>query len=431
MITIPLLCAALAALPPLSAADKAVLAKACRASMEEPSAKARQALLAKQKGLIARASFAEVELLAREAVPGDDFEPGFTHGVAFTSHGAKYRYSVHCPKQRPQGLLPLVVDPGHISFADEKDAGTEGGVTTWLDLTGAREDVIYVRTRVFDQLAAAGEYEAAARANVAAGEPNLDTLAAILLDAIADACRRYPIDPDRVVVHGISMSGFWAWYAGAVAPDRFAAVVPVSAVTWHVAPLAETFRNTRVFVLHGTADAICKFEPVAALCRKLEADGFPLELRAIEGGEHVKNTFPRWNELWPAVAAARRGPPPKTVARVLHTGERPGCFWLEAAAVQQRAFAAVKPSARLAGSIEGQTVAVEAEGVSRVRVLLSTELLDPSQPVEVTVNGKSAFRGKVAPDLALALEVARARGDGGQVYSAAVEVEVPPAARGR
>ena len=51
---------------------------------------------------------------------------------------------------------------------------------------------------------------------------------AAALGALLDEVERtYRIDPDRVMVTGLSMGGFGAWALAETFPDRFAAVAPV------------------------------------------------------------------------------------------------------------------------------------------------------------------------------------------------------------
>src|SRR5688500_11784870 len=47
-----------------------------------------------------------------------------------------------------------------------------------------------------------------------------------VLEAIAAAAERYPIDPDRVSLYGGSMGGAGSWYLATHFPDRFSAFAP-------------------------------------------------------------------------------------------------------------------------------------------------------------------------------------------------------------
>ncbi len=409
----------------LIAAEQAQLGRAFRALLREPDARKRASGLAKQDAVLKKAAFVDIEAAIAAAVPGEQWNPGFSHGVKFTSHGDAFVYSVHLPDRRPKQLAPLVVDAGHISLADNSDSDLEDVMSTWMNNTDTGQSVIYLRPRVFDRLSTDGRYEPWSAMQRPQGKENMDTLAAILLDAIDDACMRYPVDPNRVYIHGISMSGFWAWYAGAFAPDRFAAVVPVSSVTWHVLPLLESFRDTRVFVLHGENDTTIPITAARAAVDKLQRLEIAVDFRAVAGGEHVKGTFAQWGALWPDVAGVVRDPYPKRVSHAFHGDERAAAFWLEAIDVPARAFDARQAPCRMSGVVEGQTIKIDAAGMKKVRVLLASRLLDLAQPITIDVNGRRQFAGTVKPDAALAIEVARARGDGAQAYSAGVTVSVP------
>jgi predicted esterase len=420
---------------PLSASELAKVEKAFDGYLREANPKKRASRLAPVKTLLPRLTCADIEALLAATVPGDEWpkgKNGFTHGIEFTSHGETFTYSVRLPPNRPKrsdrgGMLPLVVDPGHRSFADKTDEETEGVMSTWLSVSGAGDDVIYMRCRAYDALDRDERLDEWGAWTRPQGQENSDTLAAILLDGIADACRRFPVDPDRVFVHGMSMSAYWAWYAGALAPDRFAAVVPVGSATGQVMPLLDSFRATRVFILHGTNDEVCPFDGAKAAADALEAKGFPVVLRAVEGGGHVEKTFPTWRTLWPEVFAAVRDPYPKSVEKVFHGAERPAAFWLQARGrkLGDAAFDVRQPRCRMKGTVDGQTVTIEAAGMDELDVLLATRLLDPAAPVTIVVNGRTVFEKVAEPTPEEALAIACARGDGGAVGSAVVTVPVP------
>ncbi|MCC7169056.1 MAG: hypothetical protein IT459_01300 [Planctomycetes bacterium] len=412
---------------PLSSTELPKFVAGLDAAMRAPNEKQALAAFARVEALAERLDPMDFEVLLRDAVPGrpKKWKPGFTHGLEFTSGDTKFRYSIHLPKKAPQGLLPLVVDPGHISFAKKTDAECEAVMTTWLGLTGATDDVIYVRTRVFDQLEVAGDYATYCEPQRPKGKPDHDWMATALLDCIADASRRFPVDPDRVVIHGISMSAYWAWYAAAFAPDRFAAVVPVGSRTWHVRKLLPSYLATNVFVLHGEKDEVCAFDEARETVAELKQLGAPATLVNVQDGEHVKNTFPRWASLWTDVAACVRKCDPKTIARVGHSAERSGAFWLDVERLQQRAYSVGAPPIELKATRDGNSISIEAKGVESLRVLLSPRFVDLARPVTITVNGAKVHDGKVPFDSKAAFRAVWRRGDGGAAYAASVVVAVP------
>ncbi|MHC5012614.1 MAG: hypothetical protein ACYTG6_16995 [Planctomycetota bacterium] len=407
----------------LSSADRRKVAEAFHDYVREADEEKRDALWKTVRRLAGRLTFEETESLVREAVPGDAWKAGFTHDVEFEAEGETWTYSVHLPRRRPEGLVPLVLDPGHGSLQDAGADGIEDVMSTWLSVSGAENDVIYVRTRVIDRLGRDGRYDAWSRPRREADEPNLDTIARLLLSALRDAATRYPVDPDRVYVHGISQTGFWSWWLGTFAPDRFAAIAPVSSVTWHVRRLHPNLRVTPVFILHGTADAVCPFAQAKSAADALEALGAPVDFRPIEGGEHVAGVFPKWREMWPDVTAKVRDPHPRAFERLLVSDARPGAFWLRADGIEAGAFNPFAPPVRIAGEIEGQTVRLEANGVASLTVYLASDMVDLTKRVRIEVNGRKAYAGRPKPDPRAVLDLARERGDGAP-YATAITVEV-------
>jgi predicted peptidase len=72
-----------------------------------------------------------------------------------------------------------------------------------------------------------------------------------------DVATRFRVDPDRVIVNGLSQTGFWSWYLARTNPRRFAAILPMSAVTWQVDAYASNFLALPIGVLHGSDDPTC------------------------------------------------------------------------------------------------------------------------------------------------------------------------------
>ncbi|MCL4562487.1 MAG: alpha/beta fold hydrolase [Chloroflexi bacterium] len=79
-----------------------------------------------------------------------------------------------------------------------------------------------------------------------------------VLDALIDhALERYPIDPERIYLTGLSMGGFGAWALAAYNPQRFAALAVVCGGNpWsdgfdeHI----QTIRHIPLWVFHGAKD---------------------------------------------------------------------------------------------------------------------------------------------------------------------------------
>ena len=316
---------ALAQGKPVTPAEKKKAAKAFREYVRESDEKARDKVWKGVRKLAERLSIAEVEELVAEAVPGEEWKGGFTDGIEFESGGETWTYSAILPRKKPKGLIPLVLDVGHGSWKDNDAKGRKEGMETWLNVAKCKDDVVYVRTRVIDQTSLDGRYTTWAGApRKSASEPNSDTFAAILMDAVRDACLRYPIDPDRVYVQGISQTGYWTWWLGQYAPDRWGAIVPVGAVTFHVRKLLPNLVNVPVFVLHGTKDPTCPFAQADGAVKDLKALGGTVDFRPTEGGGHMNGVFVRFGEIWPEVMKQERNPYPVSFERLLLSDTRRG-----------------------------------------------------------------------------------------------------------
>lgn len=57
--------------------------------------------------------------------------------------------------------------------------------------------------------------------------PNRSWNIAALTGLLKDVMAKYPVDPDRVYLTGLSMGGFGSWSLAAVHPELFAAVAPI------------------------------------------------------------------------------------------------------------------------------------------------------------------------------------------------------------
>ena len=92
--------------------------------------------------------------------------------------------------------------------------------------------------------------------------------ALVLLFAIQE---KYPIDPDRVYVTGISMGGFATWEAMIRHPENFAASIPVCGggdVTF-----ADRIKHIPVWAFHGAEDPVVPVICSQSMIEKLEQVG--------------------------------------------------------------------------------------------------------------------------------------------------------------
>lgn len=83
-----------------------------------------------------------------------------------------------------------------------------------------------------------------------------DDLVLALLDDIE---KKYPVDPHRVYLTGLSMGGFGTWSLGLSHPDRFAAIAPICGGGDFITPLLadkSKLLSLPVWAFHGGKDPV-------------------------------------------------------------------------------------------------------------------------------------------------------------------------------
>lgn len=107
-----------------------------------------------------------------------------------------------------------------------------------------------------------------------------------VLDLVDDLVQRYPVDGNRVYVAGLSMGGQGAWFAAAMKPKSFAAMIAVCGggdPSW-----ADRYAGIPVWVFHGSADTAVPVRRGREMIVALTNHGHHPEIRYTEypGVEH-------------------------------------------------------------------------------------------------------------------------------------------------
>jgi predicted peptidase len=108
-----------------------------------------------------------------------------------------------------------------------------------------------------------------------------DRIAIAALDA---AQRHWSIDPDRVILAGLSFGGLGAWEIGARHPDRFAALVPVSALRSEE-PVTQ-LRRMPIWAFASKDDPWVKSDNSRQMCQEITAVGGQPRLTQFAGTGH-------------------------------------------------------------------------------------------------------------------------------------------------
>ncbi len=92
-----------------------------------------------------------------------------------------------------------------------------------------------------------------------------------VLDFLDAVINKYRIDASRIYVTGLSMGGFGTWAIAGLAPERFAAVAPISG--GGEPEEACRIHNVPVWAFHGTRDTVIPIERSREMVAALEACG--------------------------------------------------------------------------------------------------------------------------------------------------------------
>ncbi|MCK6447636.1 MAG: hypothetical protein L6Q99_14685 [Planctomycetes bacterium] len=343
-----------------------------------------------------------------------------TVGFSFECDGLVLRYAVDVPSgYDAKTPVPLLVDPGHGSGADDDDRGKAGFLEYFRNQANEAQlrDWLIARTEIVEQIGADGKR----------GSKPEDQVAKAFAAFLRDVSSRFAVDPDRVYVAGLSQTGFWSWYLGRALSDRVAGLAPLSAVTWQVNAYVENFTHVPIYVLHGEKDPICKVEQPRATCAALEKLGLRVKYDEIAGAAHDFAVFGELDRALAWLAAFPREAHPRRIARHYLTLETPWCHWLRVDELEKPGDgrAGSKPVAFVEAASDGQRITVTSRGVKRLTLVLDPELVDLAAPLEVLWNGKTVHSGIVAADFETTLGVALEKADWQALYAAKLELRAP------
>jgi dienelactone hydrolase len=238
--------------------------------------------------------------------------------------------------------------------------------------------------------------------------------------AVIDALRaRYRINSDRMVSTGISLGSNYSIAFATAHPDWFSAIVPVSTEGDSRELLLRNLKSVPVYILEGSQDKNIRAITGPRALRDILAS-FNYDLTYREFGDRAHEGFQehygdvlRWLETRP------RQTHPREVLRVPNAAISPigrRVHWVEPDTRQALVRAIASGPSR---------IDITARWARTVRVYLHDRLVNLDRPVEIRVNGVSAFTGQVARSALTALRHARARGDERLIDAAEISVDVP------
>lgn len=105
-----------------------------------------------------------------------------------------------------------------------------------------------------------------------------------LKELIDDVIARFPVDPDRVSLTGISMGGFGAWALAIAYPSMFSALAPLcgGGMSW----CASLLKELPIRAVHGDLDTVVPPELSLLMVQAINAEGGHASLTLLAGAGH-------------------------------------------------------------------------------------------------------------------------------------------------
>jgi poly(3-hydroxybutyrate) depolymerase len=330
----------------------------------------------------------------------------FTKAYRSEVDGTLQPYALYVPPSYDAALAwPMVVGlhgSGSNHLLHRRRLFGLGNATGEGDYEAIRTDVSYPDVG-FVVLAPYGRGESAGYYGIAEAD---------VLRAMDHVQRAYHVDKDRVHLTGLSMGGGGTWHVGLRYPDRFASISPVCGVAdmdlmpwtagWGaldrelmgltgVTRIAGNAGNLQVFVFHGDEDDAVTVTASRKMMEALGKAGLAKSAHYFElpGVTHFSWDFAyRDAGLFRRVEPIRRNPFPEHVVYSTFSPRHNKSYWLRIDRIERG-----MTLARVEGTQRAGVFDLTADNVSALSLLLSPAIAPAGKPIEVTVNGKRAYRG--------------------------------------
>jgi predicted esterase len=223
--------------------------------------------------------------------------------------------------------------------------------------------------------------------------------------------RDYVIDEERIFLTGVSGGALSSWLAGLHYPDQIAAIAPITTNTVNKvgkgkgdSPIDKANSvfyfpmnalHVPVLMLHGDADHVSPAETqVYPMVEKMRALGLPLEYVEYPGvghglGERYYDGFDRMLEF---VSDKRNIRHPKTIDFTTPSMKYSKAYWIWIGRMTDPGeFARVRAEAK------DNIIEIKTENISELTVIPDPMVIDKTETVTITIDGKQVFKGVFPP----------------------------------
>ena len=227
------------------------------------------------------------------------------------------------------------------------------------------------------------------------------------------------VNPDKVYLMGYSAGGNGVYQLAPRLADRFAAVSMMAGHPGNASPLG--LRNLPFAIFVGAEDSDYQRNTIAAewggkldALAKQDPQGYPHRLNFYPGLGHWMNG--KDAEAVPWMAKFTRNPWPKKVVWCQSDRLHDRFYWLALP------DGVARPGLTIRASVEGNRINLDAPDVTRITLRLHDRLVNLDQEIQVRINGKLVFAGKVSRQADAILKSLQQRADSDSAATALLEV---------
>jgi dienelactone hydrolase len=268
--------------------------------------------------------------------------------------------------------------------------------------------------------------------------------------------RSYNVDESRTYLTGISDGGTGVYYLAMRAATLWSACLPLNGQPLVIANpatgadgdlYASNLVNCPLHAVNGGRDRLYPAASVKPLIDMFQAGGIPILWQVYPNADHDTSWWPDEKARYMNfVATHPRVADPAAISWTTERTDRDNRFrWLvidrlgarpsdgslkdvntfEVQGRRTQLFSRRRPAGRVDITRTGNTFDARTHGVARFTLLLSSDAIDLAQPVQVVVNGKPAYSGRVARDTGTLHRWAARDNDRTMLYAAELTVDVP------
>lgn len=211
------------------------------------------------------------------------------------------------------------------------------------------------------------------------------------------AKKLYNIDDDRVYIGGHSDGATGSFWFAINNRTDFAAFYGLAQkpITFLGKPFLRNLINEqKLFSLNGERDDLFEFAPIAEVFEKAKTINANWKLDSIKDGEHnFMGEFPQAvTDFYTQILNEKRNPiPTKLFWQTDSENSKPN-FWLKVSKLTNSTPAVI--NARYASNV----FVIEATGAKELQILIPFGLIDYKKDVQILVNDRKVFKGKIKMD---------------------------------